>query len=518
MSDIFLSYANDDRARVGGLVRALERHGWSVWWDTTIPPGKTYDQVIDAALDAARCVVVVWSRASVASRWVRTEAEEGLQRDVLVPVLIEDIRLPIAFRRIQAARLVDWQDSGPHPEFERLLQAVTDLIGPPASVAAASPGVDSPLPPPSEVLPPGDQAPAERLLQAVTDLIGPPASVVVVSPGVEPPIPPQSEVLPPGDQAPPVASPRPQRPPQTVPQEARAQPPGQATTLQTRPGRRRRVWLGGVVGCVFLAVLYAALPTPPSREVPDSAPGPTPVTTSLSPSEPAQLQRTITNSLGMEFVLIPSGEFSMGSANGENDEVPVHTVRISQAFYLGTYEVTQGQWQAVMGSNPSQFPGDPQRPVEQVSWEDVQTFMQKLNAKEGGTLYKLPTEAEWEYAARAGTTTAYSFGDDAAQLGEYAWYEKNAGKTTYPVGQRKPNAWGLYDMHGNVWEWVQDWYGAYAVASAVDPQGPAAGAFRVFRGGGWFYDAGGCRSASRYIAGPGYRGGLLGVRLLRTAR
>jgi formylglycine-generating enzyme required for sulfatase activity len=170
-----------------------------------------------------------------------------------------------------------------------------------------------------------------------------------------------------------------------------------------------------------------------------------------------------------------------------------------------------------MGNNPSQFRGDPNRPVENVSWEDVQEFLRRLNAKEGGTQYRLPTEAEWEYAARAGSTTAYSFGDNSDRLGEYAWYAENSGGTTHPVGQRKPNAWGLYDMHGNVWEWVQDWYGNYPAEAATDPQGPASGSERVGRGGDWHGGAGHCRAAYRLRGSPGNRGGILGFRLLRTA-
>ena len=143
----------------------------------------------------------------------------------------------------------------------------------------------------------------------------------------------------------------------------------------------------------------------------------------------------------------------MGSDAGGSREQSAHRIEISQAFYLGKYEVTQAQWKDVMGKNPSGFKGD-NRPVEEVSWEDVQEFIRRLNAREQGVTYRLPTEAEWEYAARAGSTTAYSFGDDTLQLGEYAWYWENADGTTHPVGQLKPNAWGLYDMHGNVWEWV----------------------------------------------------------------
>jgi formylglycine-generating enzyme required for sulfatase activity len=222
----------------------------------------------------------------------------------------------------------------------------------------------------------------------------------------------------------------------------------------------------------------------------------------------------------MEFVLIPAGEFLMGSSNGSERERPVHTVLISQAFFLGKYAVTQGQREAVMGTNPSRFQEYPSQPVEQVFWEDTQEFIRRLKVREGGITYRLPTEAEWEYAACAGSTTAYSFGDNVGQLSAYLWYRDNAGGTTHPVGQLQPNAWGLYDMHGNVWEWVQDWYGAYAAYAAeavIDPLGPASGSERVLRGGSWLNRARNCRAAYRRYATPGYRGGDLGVRLLRTA-
>ena len=221
----------------------------------------------------------------------------------------------------------------------------------------------------------------------------------------------------------------------------------------------------------------------------------------------------------MQFVRIEAGTFLMGSNAwyAVSSAEPVHQVRISKAFYLGTYAVTQGQWQAIMGTNPSRFKVDPNLPVEKVSWEDVQEFIRQLNAKEGGATYRLPTEAEWEYAARAGTTMAYSFGDDPRQLREYAWYGENSGDETHPVGQKKPNPWGLYDMHGNVWEWVQDWHGRYTAGTAVDPAGPSSGSSRVNRGGGWLGDASPCRSADRYGSAPGLRLGSLGFRLLRTA-
>jgi formylglycine-generating enzyme required for sulfatase activity len=224
----------------------------------------------------------------------------------------------------------------------------------------------------------------------------------------------------------------------------------------------------------------------------------------------------VVNSIGMELVWIPAGKFKMGSGTGDGDERPVHEVRISRPFYLGKYEVTQGQWQAVMDNNPSRFTGDPSLPVEQVSWEEVQEFIRKLNAREAGITYRLPTEAEWEYAARAGSTTAYSFGNDVTLLGESAWYAANAEDRTHPVGQKRPNAWELYDMHGNVWEWVQDWYGRYPAKAVTDPRGPATGSRRVFRGGGWVYFADGCRSASRGRSLPNNHVGDVGFRLLRT--
>jgi len=232
------------------------------------------------------------------------------------------------------------------------------------------------------------------------------------------------------------------------------------------------------------------------------------------------VQQEATNSIGMEFVKIPAGEFMMGSPSDEgdraNDEGPVHKVTIEESYYLGKYEVTQKQWREVMGSNPSYFKGD-DLPIEKVSWVDAQIFIQKLNEMEGINIYRLPSEAEWEYACRAGTTTRYYFGNDKSRLGDYAWYLDNLDGQTHPVGQKKPNPWGLYDMHGNVWEWCQDEYhsnydGAPSNGSAwVD----VSGYNWVRRSGGWDGDAGDCRSASRYGDG-GNRYNNLGFRVVRS--
>ena len=228
----------------------------------------------------------------------------------------------------------------------------------------------------------------------------------------------------------------------------------------------------------------------------------------------------LVNTIGMEFVRIEAGTFQMGAPArraGRSGNSSLHTVHISQPFYLGKYEVTQGQWRAVLGDNPSHFTdcGDT-CPVENVSWEDAQAFIRELNLREGGQAYRLPTEAEWEYATRAGTRTAYSFGNRQSRLELYGWYRNNAGNTPHPVGSKRPNEWGLYDLHGNVWEWVADWYGDYPSGRVTDPQGPLSGTHRVIRGGGWRYEARDCRSASRGIGMPAFRSGYVGFRLART--
>ena len=245
----------------------------------------------------------------------------------------------------------------------------------------------------------------------------------------------------------------------------------------------------------------------------------------------------------MEFVLIPAGEFMMGGGESPEavgkafdlpstvvptlrDEHPQHRVRISKAFYLGKYEVTQEQWKAVMGSNPtsSHFKG-PKKPVVDVSWNACRTFMNKLNQKfsRTGVKFSLPTEAQWEYACRAGTSTRFSFGDDGASLEDYAWTYRNSGspggRTTHPVGQKKPNAWGLYDMLGNVQEWCSDWYREdyYKQSPRDDPTGRVSGKHRVLRGGSWYYDRPFFfRCAYRLRSSPDAGSPHCGLRVVRT--
>lgn len=271
-----------------------------------------------------------------------------------------------------------------------------------------------------------------------------------------------------------------------------------------------------------------------------------------------------TNSIGIQFADIPAGSFYMGScklsaadeeankkrrflgqsaegaacpsgagtdSDASDDETPQHEVRISTSFQMAIHEVTLGQFKKfIAGAGRTDLLSDDfmtdnsngdNSAVTMVSWDDAQSFIEWLNKKEGGNHYRLPTEAEWEYAARAGTTTKYSWGGSEGQAGSYAWYDKNAydvgDKYAHGVGGKAANPWGLYDMHGNVYEWVQDWFDEnyYRNSPASDPQGPSSGKYRVYRGGGWRHGAGYMRSAYRNRSSPGRRDSL-GIRLLRT--
>ncbi len=264
-----------------------------------------------------------------------------------------------------------------------------------------------------------------------------------------------------------------------------------------------------------------AQPTPDSQKAPigDTVPG-----------------KPFTNSIGMKLVYIPPGEFMMGSrdtveevarkSGGKNTyfthEHPQHRGKIITGFFMGSTEVTQGQYREIMGQNPSHFKGE-DNPVETVSWNDAVRFCKKLSEKEGKT-YRLPTEAEWEYACRAGTTTPFYTGEtistnQANYNGDFAYGNGTKGvyrKRTIAVGSFPPNNFGLYDMQGNVWEWCQDWYGKgyYETSPTTDPQGPSAGVYRLLRGGSWSICPWNCRSASRYWNVPFTRNDSFGFRLL----
>ncbi|MCZ8188568.1 MAG: SUMF1/EgtB/PvdO family nonheme iron enzyme, partial [Microcystis sp. LE19-338.1B] len=288
--------------------------------------------------------------------------------------------------------------------------------------------------------------------------------------------------------------------------------PPPKTTISTTSGITRRKWLYNGIGLMVFGAAIALvidkrdvwLKLLPSTSDKSVKKPPSDESVKKTPSDEPQ-KNTFTEQLpgGLKLAMVelPGGEFMMGSPDSDPDaldsEKPQHQVQVN-SFAIGKYPVTQAQYEAVMGTNPSWFKNNPQNPVENVSWNDAQAFCQKLSQITGKT-YRLPTEAEWEYACRAGTTTRFYFGDDANQLGDYAWYNGNSGGKTHPVGQKKPNAWGLYDMSGNVWEWCEDnWHDSYENA----PKDGSAwltndNDYRIPRGGSWYNYPDFCRSAYR---------------------
>lgn len=399
MADVFLSYSTQDVERVRLVVATLEQAGWSVWWDRSTPPGKSWHRMIEKELDDAKCVVVVWSENSVNSEWVRIEAEEGKSRDVLIPVMIDNVRPPLSFRLIQAARLIGWQGESSHPEFRSLLESIGKIIGP-----------------------------------AISD---PPMSAK-----------------------------------QVIDDSLR-----QAVPLAPKGDLKTEVKKNPVV----------------------------PVSQGLI--------EDLGNGVKLEMVAIPGGEFMMGSKTFDSSQ-PIHKVSL-KPFCMGKYPITQAQWKAVMGENPSRFKGD-DLPVESVSWEDARAFCQELS-KRTGKEYRLPTEAEWEYAARAGSTGDFCFGDDVKLLDDYGWYGGNSGGSTHPVGKKKPNNWGLHDVHGNVWEWCEDvWHDNYKGAPDDGSAWVHGGNQdrRLLRGGSWGYFRDSARAVYRDLNFPLYRSDGFGFRVV----
>ena len=224
----------------------------------------------------------------------------------------------------------------------------------------------------------------------------------------------------------------------------------------------------------------------------------------------------VKDGISIEMVKVEAGSFDMGATsemeNPYEDEKPVHRVTLTNNYYVGKYEVIQALWQAVMGSNPSKFKGA-DLPVEQVSWNDCQDFVSKLNAMTGKR-FRLPTEAEWEYAARGGKKSRGYQYSGSNTLGDVAWYGDNSGSKTHAVGTKQPNELGIYDMTGNVWEWCQDWYDSYSSSPQTNPTGAASGSYRVYRGGSWYVSAGLCRTSCRNNGAPGIRSIILGLRLV----
>jgi formylglycine-generating enzyme required for sulfatase activity len=452
VSDIFLSYASPDRPRVKPLVDALQHQGWSVWWDRTILPGKIWDEVIEAALDDAQCVIVLWSRASIQSPWVRTEASEGKRRRILVPALIDDVNIPLEFRKIQAANLVDWSGVLPNAGFDGLARAVTEILSNAAlfTLDATATTVMS------------LEAHNEDRTNAAKKAEG-----------------------------------------ERVASEAKAK------AHKKKRDRRRLVLIGGpALACIGGLVSYLAThrhassktePNPRSEPVPIHVPDNPETKLVLNPKD------------GLAYVWIPPGRFTMGCSEGDSecelDEKPSHQVSVSKGFWMGQTEVTQEAYKKVTGKNPSRTKGA-NLPVESVNWDKAQAYCHAVGAG-------LPTEAEWEYAARGGNPLERSETLDAV-----AWYGGNSGSNVHEVGQKQVNKYGLYDVLGNVWEWVADWYDPsyYEKRENTDPKGPPNGKQHVLRGGSWFCDSRFVRVSVRSTSGPTSRYVGIGFRCAEELR
>ena len=482
MSDIFISYAKEDREWARVLAEALEVLGWSVWWDRIIPTGRVFADVIKAEIDAAGCVVVLWSGHSVSSEWVRREAREAAEQKKLFPGLIERVNPPWEFGELHACDLVDWDGKTESGNFPLLVGDLRGILGTPPKQAEeeAERRADD-----EAKLPPGEASGTERqriiARKPASDAVlgGFPRWLVLVavaalmvvllwwglfkwSPWVR------------GDLA-------------------GAQEAMPSETVEAEPGAE-------AVGEERL--------TGEEAEAASRGEG--------AEEEPVADQRREEGSPSWDEdaafnprILIEGGEFLMGSPKGVglDHERPQHPVQLS-SFYMQEHEVTNEEYRRFVGSHEFSI-GHERHPVVEVTWDEAKEYAEWL----GGDL---PTEAQWEYAARAGSTTRWSFGDDESGLGEYAWYRQNAGRA-HPVAQMKPNRWGLYDMHGGVWEWCRDWPDDYPEDLQVDPLNTDASGRRVIRGGSWVSAADLTRSALRIGDEPGHRQADLGFRVVLSA-
>jgi formylglycine-generating enzyme required for sulfatase activity len=475
MTDIFISYANEDIDRVEPLAKALESQGWSVFWDRKIPPGKTWDDIIEEAIEAAKCIIVVWTKESVNSGWVRAEAQEGLDRGILVPVKFGDVKIPLRFRPVQAANFIGWEENTSNTGFKNLWDAITDILGSPPVEEEERKHNETEARLRAEEERKKEEAEAKRKTDEERK---------------------RQEV-------------------KTEIKKDKPKPDAKGIT-QAKSSKPRKtsnaVKFSAVAGVIVLLILGILLYISKQKEV-ETRPG------------HVFRDKLKDGSEGPEMIILAGGNFLMGSPDTEryreDNEGPQHSVTISQPFALSIHEITFAEYNIFAKDTGQQIPDDGgwgrgDRPVINVSWEDATAYAQWLSEQTGQD-YRLPTEAEWEYAARAGSTTAYSFGDDPSRLDVYAWFDSNSGKKTHPVGQKQPNDWGLYDMYGNVWEWCQDRYGEYPSSPVTDPMRTGEGTTRMLRGGSWRSGARSCRSANRRYFWPDDRSNLIfGFRLSRS--
>lgn len=536
---VFISYRRDDlhghaQALVGRIYDRLSAHygGENVFMDVdTIPPGVDFVEHLSQAVEQTNVLLAV-----VGDRWtelmrergddddfVRIEIEAALAQSIpVVPLLVGGAEMPKAgdlplslspFVRRNAVPIDSGRDFNPH--MTRLIADLDRYFGEGNAEAVAP--IEEPASTP--------ETPEPVLFSDDFDLgeveEEPVEEKEESSDVFDFDVDEFEDLAEVGEEI--VDVPEVEEAPKPIPDEVPIQSQDvQSTPVASAPSRRKISPI--VVGLMILALVgtlllvMQILQEPPvdleaqakmaeSRELMDIAENGRP--------------SNYTTSVGLDMIWCPPGSFTMG-----DDEEGTVKVTLTEGFWIGKTEVTQEQWQSLMGSNPSFLKSsDSNAPVDSVSWDEAMEFCRKLTEQDrtSGKLpnswkYTLPTEAQWEYACRAGSTTAFSFGDDESELGDYAWFEENSDRKTHPVGQKKPNPWGLYDMHGNVSEWCYDWYDEYPSKEVTDPTGPKEQASdRVSRGGSWCNIARFCRSAGRYYWEPDLRGNFLGFRPVRSA-
>lgn len=464
MHDIFLSYSTKDRERLKPLFQALAQQGWSVFWDhQSIHTGENWHRKIEEAINNSRCVVVVWSKHSIQSEWVLEEASRGKSRNVLLPIRIDAIEPPFGFGMRQVGDFTGWNGKGDHPAFIELAAQIYGLLG----------RGSQPLPP----LPP-----KSRMGVVLAGM----AAVAVAVAG---------------------------------------------TGMYWHQN-------GGFIGEDVAAIVELKVVPAPIAKPPVSEPVVALPATPPTQSEPKMLP------FELEMVdIIPEGgkpvSFTMGCKEGrddveggcDSDEKPAHKVTLTKPYKLAKTEVTVAQYMACVKAGVCEKPewdaanvpeyystmGEALKgenyPIVGVSWNDATAYVKWLS-KETGKPYRLPTEAEWEYAARGGKEGAYPWGQSIGKNNANCSGDLCGDKFAYtsPVGGFEVNPFGLKDMHGNVWEWVSDWKGDYAVEPQQDPKGSSSVTSRVLRGGSWRSGLGGVRSADRSSNTPDYRGGNFGFR------
>ncbi len=513
MADIFLSYASEDRDRIKPIVDGLEQAGWTVFWDRKTPVGMTWEDFIEEKLLQARCVVVVWSEISVDKRWVKTEARNGIKRHCLIPLQIDPVEPPFGFDHVQVADLSGWSGDSENHEWQALVLAAERLVPRPEQEAQLPP--EATKPPVADKAIGGSKQP----------------EVKAATPGID------------------------SKHRQATPQQPPAAPPDEQVTEKPEPSPTPKpgnaLWVAGIgalllviaAGSFFNSNSTAPQPTPapspavitpilsPSAEVNTSGIN-TPAITKSDSSARTKQQPVSTPSLPLPDLLpITAGCFTMGSNSGDSDEKPPHQVCHQEDLFIGKQEVTFEQYDRFAAATKRELPADQgwgrgSRPVINVSWHDASAFTEWLS-KQTGTPCRLPSEAEWEYAARAGTTAKYALpapkGSDEIKGKGLAncdgcgsqWDNQK----TAPVGSFPANDWGLHDMHGNVWEWVQDnWYDNYH--GAPDDGSPWEASqggddkARVLRGSSWLSGPVSARSADRGGGLPDDRYFIVGFRVL----